>query len=80
MSCNAQRQVFGLRWRHPERPSGTRGRLRFLSKRLLQMIRSNIFTHFAESLRLSFNEMHGEKVGGVSCFVQQAHTNIVRTL
>ena len=44
------------------------------------MIRTNIFTHFAMSWRLSFTEMHGEKVGGVSCFVQQTHTNIVWTL
>ena len=48
--------------------------------RLLQRIRNNLFIHFAESLHLSFIEMHGEKVGGVSCFVQQTHTNIVLTL
>ena len=45
--------------------------------RLLQMIRNNIFTHFAKSCRLSFTEMHGETVNGVSCFVQQMYTNIV---
>ena len=44
--------------------------------RLLQRICNNIFTHFAESWHLSFTEMHGEKVGGVSCFVLQTHTNI----
>ena len=46
-------------------------------QRLLQMIRNNIFAHFAETWHLSFTEMHGEKEGGVSCFVQQTHTNIV---
>ena len=46
--------------------------------RLLQRIRNNTFTHFAESWRLSFIEMHGEKVGVVSCYIQQ--TNIVWTL
>ena len=40
----------------------------------------NLFIHFAESWNLSFTEMHGEKVGGVNCFVQQTHTNIVLTL
>ena len=44
-----------------------------------KMIRKNNFTHFAKSWRLSFTEMHGEKVVGVSCFVQQTHTNIVWT-
>ena len=24
----------------------------------------------------TFTELHGEEVGGVSCFVQQTHTNI----
>ena len=38
--------------------------------RLLQMIRYNILNHFAKSWRLSFTEMHGEKVDWVSCFVQ----------
>ena len=46
-------------------------------QRFLQMIRKNIFTHFAKSWCLSFTEMHVEKAGGVSCFVQQTHTNIV---
>ena len=32
------------------------------------MISNNIFTHFAKSWRLSFTEMHGEKVGGVRFF------------
>ena len=65
-------------------PSGTRARLRFLSNRrwlktkdFCKMICNNIFLHFAKSLLLSFIEMHGETVGGVSCFVQQTHTNIV---
>ena len=44
------------------------------------MIRNNIFTHFAKSWRFHFTEMHGEKVGGVSCFVQHTHTIIVGTL
>ena len=44
------------------------------------MIRNNIFTHFAKSWRLNFTEMYGEKVGGLSSFVQQTHTNIVWTL
>ena len=65
-------------------PSGTHARLRFLSNRhwlktkdYCKMICKNVFTHFAESLSLSFTEMHGKTVGGVSCFVQQTHTNIV---
>ena len=45
--------------------------------RLLQRTRNNFFTHFAESWHLIFAEMHGVKVGGVSCFVQQTYTNIV---
>ena len=45
--------------------------------RFLQMIRNNIFTHFAKSWRLSLTEMHDEKVGGVICFVQPTQTNIV---
>ena len=54
MSCNAQWPVVGLRYRHSKRPSGTRARLRFLRNRrwldlrLLQRIRNNLFTHFAE--------------------------------
>ena len=32
------------------------------------MIRHYIFTHFAKSWRLSFTEMHGEKVGGGKLF------------
>ena len=46
----------------------------------MQMIRKIMFTHFAKSWRLSFTEMHGENVVGVSCFVQQTYANIVWTL
>ena len=67
--------------------SGIRARLRFLNNRrwlktkdFCKIICNNIFTNFAKSLLLSFTKMHGETVGGVSCFVQQMHTNIVRTL
>ena len=45
--------------------------------RLLQMIRNNISTHFAKPRGLIFTQMHGKKVGGVSCFIQQTHTSIV---
>ena len=45
--------------------------------RLLQMIRNNIFTHFAHPRDLIFTQMHCKKVGGLRCFVQQTHTNIV---
>ena len=48
--------------------------------KFFQIIRNNIFIHFAKSWRLSFSEMHAKKVGGVSWFVQQTHTNIVWAL
>ena len=45
--------------------------------RLIQMIYNNIFTYFAKPLGFISSQMHCTKVGGVSCFVQQTHTNIV---
>ena len=36
--------------------------------RLWQMIRYNIFTHFADTWSWIFTQMHGEKVGGINCF------------
>ena len=39
--------------------------------RLLQMIQT------MQSHKVYFTRMHGEKVGGVSRFVQKMHTNIV---
>ena len=45
--------------------------------KLLQMMCNNICTHFAKPRGLICTQMHCEKAGGVSCFVQQTHTNIV---
>ena len=41
--------------------------------RLLQMIRNNIFIHFAKPRGLIFTQMHCKKVGGVSFFFSR-HT------
>ena len=45
--------------------------------RLLLMIRNNIFAHYVKPWSLNFTQVHGEKVGVLSCFFRQAHTNIV---
>ena len=86
MSCNAQWSVVCLRQRHSKRPSGTRAKLRFLSNRRwlktkdFHKLLVTVFSPALQSHDLSFTEMHGETVGGVSCFVQQMHTNIVGML
>ena len=70
MNCNAQWSVVGLRWRHLKRPLGTRVRLRFLSNRLwlnpkdfCKWFVTICSPLFLKSWRLSFTEIHGEKVG-----------------
>ena len=35
------------------------------------MIRINTFNHFAKPWSFIFTQIHGEKVGGVNCLVQQ---------
>ena len=45
--------------------------------RFLQMVHNNIVNHFAKPSSSIITRMYGEKVGGISCFVQQMPTNIV---
>ena len=85
MSCNAQWPVVGLRnviqnghLEHVPDCVSSASR-RWLKNNDFCQDFITILTHFAESWHLSFTEMHGEKGGGVSCFVQSTHTNIVWT-
>ena len=45
--------------------------------RFLEMVHNNIFNHFAKPSCSIITRMYGEKVCGVSTFVQQMPANIV---